>query len=63
MGAWQILLRDMPRARPPCPPGTRHSPNVALMLDRRHRRWSNIKPTLGECLPGSNGRECSPGYL
>ena len=33
---------------------TRHRPNAVLMLGQHLRRWTNIKPTLGECvvLPG-----------
>ena len=32
------------------PTHMRHSPNAGLMLvQRRRRRWSNIKPALGEC--------------
>ena len=32
------------------PANTSRSPNVGLMLDQRRRRWTNIKPTLGERL-------------
>ena len=27
-----------------------HRTNVGLMLDQRRRRWTNIKPTFGQCL-------------
>ena len=27
----------------------RHSHSAVLMLDQRLRRWTNMKPTLGEC--------------
>ena len=26
----------------------KRSPNVGLMLGQRHRRWSNVKPALGQ---------------
>ena len=29
---------------------TIHRPYVGSMLDRRRRRWTNIKPTLGQCI-------------
>ena len=29
---------------------TIRSPNVALMLDQRRRRWTSIRATLGQCL-------------
>ena len=28
----------------------RHWPNVGLRLGQRRRRWTNIRPTLGQCL-------------
>ena len=38
-----------------CPVKSRGWPNAGLLLDRRLRRWPNIKPVFGErvvCLPG-----------
>ena len=32
------------------PVNTRRSPNVAVMLGQRRRRWPNITATFGECL-------------
>ena len=32
------------------PADTRHSPNAGSMLDQRRRRWSNLKPTLSQCI-------------
>ena len=32
------------------PGHTRHSPSIGLMLGHRPRRWTNIKPTLGQLM-------------
>ena len=32
------------------PANTIHSPNAALTLGQRRRRWSNVKTVLGECI-------------
>ena len=40
---------QVPGARD-CPTNTRHPHKVGLMFGKRRRRWTNIKPTLCECL-------------
>ena len=32
------------------PAYTAHSPNAGVLLDQRHRRWSNRKPALSQCI-------------
>ena len=51
--------------------GDTSSYQIAWMLGRRHRRWPNINPALGECLlktriwiyrGGADGRQRTPGH-
>ena len=44
------------------PANTKHSHKVGSMLGQRHRRWSNIEPTLCVCLVFA-GLICKPETL
>ena len=42
------------------PANTRRWPNVCWMLGHRRRRWTNIKPTLGQHLVFAGTNHCRP---